>query len=109
MKITIIGAGTVGVYLAKYLSGEHMDIFIVDIDADKLLSLNAEYNLMTIVGDGTDFSTLRQAEVEQCDLFVAVTDVAERNIVSCCIAKSLGAKMTVARVWVLILPFSLSI
>ena len=75
-----------------------MDIFIVDIDADKLMSLNAEYNLMTIVGDGTDFSTLRQAEVDQCDLFVAVTDVGERNIVSCCIAKSMGAKMTVARV-----------
>ena len=98
MKITIIGAGSVGTHLAKYLSGEHMDIFIVDINANKLMSLNAEYNLMTIVGDGTVFSTLRQAEVENCDLFVAVTDVAERNIVACGIAKSMGARMTLARV-----------
>ena len=42
MKITIIGAGTVGAYLAKYLSGEQMDIFIVDVDADKLMSLILE-------------------------------------------------------------------
>ena len=98
MKITIIGAGSVGTHLAKYLSGEQMDIFIVDTNANKLMSLNAEYNLMTIVGDGTVFSTLRQAEVNNCDLFVAVTDVAERNIVACGIAKSMGAQMTVARV-----------
>lgn len=98
MVITIVGAGMVGTYLAKYLSGEQMDIFIVDTDVNKLMALDAEYNLMTIVGDGTVFSTLRQAEVEKCDLFISVTDVAERNIVACGMAKSMGAKMTVARV-----------
>ena len=98
MVITIVGAGTVGTYLAEYLSGEQMDIFIVDTDVNKLMALDAEYNLMTVVGDGTVFATLRQAEVEKCDLFISVTDVAERNIVACGMAKSMGAKMTVARV-----------
>ncbi len=98
MKITIVGAGLVGTHLAKYLADEHMDIFVIDSDSRKLSMLDSEYNLMTIVGDGTVFSTLRQAEVETCDLFIAVTEVAERNIVSCGIAKSMGAKMTVARV-----------
>ena len=98
MRITIVGAGSVGTHLAKYLSGEHMDIFIIDKDAGKLAMLDAEYNLMAVVGDGTVFSTLRQAEVEKCELFIAVTDVAERNVVSCGMAKSMGARMTVARV-----------
>lgn len=98
MRITIVGAGSVGTHLAKYLSGEHMDIFIIDKDANKLAMLDAEYNLMAVVGDGTAFSTLRQAEVAKCELFIAVTDVAERNVVSCGMAKSMGAKMTVARV-----------
>lgn len=98
MRITIVGAGSVGTHLAKYLSGEHMDIFIIDKDASKLAMLDAEYNLMAVVGDGTAFSTLRQAEVAKCELFIAVTDVAERNVVSCGMAKSMGAKMTVARV-----------
>ncbi len=98
MRITIVGAGAIGTHLAKYLSGEQMDIFIIDKDASKLSMLDAEYNLMTIVGDGTMFSTLRQAEVGKCELFIAVTNEAERNIVICGIAKSLGAQMTVARV-----------
>lgn len=98
MRITIVGAGSVGTHLAKYLSGEQMDIFIIDKDAEKIEMLDAEYNLMAIVGDGTVFSTLRSAEVEKCDLFIAVTDVAERNIVACGMAKSMGAKMTVSRV-----------
>ncbi len=93
MKITIVGAGLVGTHLAKYLADEHMDIFVIDTDSRKLSMLDSEYNLMTIVGDGTVFSTLRQAEVETCDLFIAVTEVAERNIVSCGIAKSMGAKI----------------
>lgn len=98
MKIMIVGAGTTGSHLAKYLSGEQMDIFVIDKDASKLSALDTEYNLLAIEGDGTAFATLRQAEVEKCDLFISVTDSAERNIVSCSIAKSMGAKMTVARV-----------
>ncbi|MCR4602535.1 MAG: Trk system potassium transporter TrkA [Prevotella sp.] len=98
MRITIVGAGLVGTHLAKYLSGEQMDIFIIDKDPSKLAILDSEYNLMAIEGDGTAFSTLRKAELERCELFIAVTDVAERNIVICGIAKSMGAKMTVARV-----------
>ena len=98
MRIVIVGAGSTGTHLAKYLSGEKMDIYIIDKDASKLSMLDSEYNLMTIEGDGTAFSTLRQADVGKSVLFIAVTDVAERNIVICGIAKSMGAKMTVARV-----------
>lgn len=98
MRITIVGAGSAGTYLAKYLSGEHMDIFIIDKDASKLAMLDAEYNLMAVLGDGTASSTLKRAEVEKCDLFLAVTEEAERNIVACGLAKSMGAKMTVSRV-----------
>ncbi|MBP5499203.1 MAG: NAD-binding protein, partial [Bacteroidales bacterium] len=33
MRIVIVGAGSIGTHLAKYLSGEKMDIFIIDKDA----------------------------------------------------------------------------
>ena len=42
-----------------------MDIFIIDKDATKLTMLDSEYNLMTIAGDGSAFSTLRQAILRQ--------------------------------------------
>ncbi|MDE6205481.1 MAG: Trk system potassium transporter TrkA, partial [Duncaniella sp.] len=51
-----------------------------------------------VQGRPTSFKTLRQAGVEGCDLFIAVTPFETRNIVSCAIAKSLGAEKTVARV-----------
>lgn len=98
MRIVIVGAGSVGGHLARYLSGEQMDIVIIDTDIKKLTMLNIEHNLMTIEGDGTDETTLRRAEVDRCDIFVSVTNIAERNIVACGLAKEMGAQITVASV-----------
>lgn len=98
MKIIIAGCGEVGSHLAKLLSREEQDITVVDEDSSKLAVLDSNYNLLTCQGRPTSFQTLRQAGVEGCDLFIAVTPFETRNVVSCAIAKSLGAEKTVARV-----------
>ncbi len=98
MKIVIAGCGEVGCHLAKLLSREEQDITVVDEDRAKLAMLDANYNLLTSHGRPTSFKALRQAGVEDCDLFIAVTPFETRNIVACSIAKSLGAAKTVARV-----------
>lgn len=98
MKIVIAGAGEVGTHLAKLLSNENQDIVILDENREKLAILDNTLNLMTVVGQPTSFVTLRDAGVETCDLFIAVTPHEDKNIVACSIAKSLGAKRTVARI-----------
>lgn len=98
MKIVIVGAGEVGSHLAKLLSTEDQDILIVDKDGDKLAPLDANYNLMTLIGDPTSFSTLHEARAGKCDLFIAVTPSENDNVVACSMAKNLGAKCTVARI-----------
>lgn len=98
MKIVIAGAGEVGSHLAAMLSKEEQDIVLVDNDAEKLDPLDAKYNLLTINGHPTSFATLRQADTENCDLFVAVTPFETDNVTACIIAKGMGAKRTVARV-----------
>ena len=98
MKIIIAGCGEVGSHLAKLLSREEQDITVIDEDSSKLAVLDSNYNLLTVQGRPTSFKTLRQAGVEGCDLFIAVTPFETRNIVSYAIAKSLGAEKTVARV-----------
>lgn len=98
MNIIIAGCGEVGSHLAKLLSREEQDITVIDEDSSKLAVLDSNYNLLTVQGRPTSFKTLRQAGVEGCDLFIAVTPFETRNIVSCAIAKSLGAEKTVARV-----------
>lgn len=98
MKIIIAGSGEVGTHLAKLLSREEQDITVVDSDSDKLAMLDANYNLLTCQGSTTSFKALRQAGVEGCDLFIAVTPYEAQNVVSCAMAKSLGAEKTVVRI-----------
>lgn len=98
MKIIIAGAGDVGSHLAKLLSHEDQDILVIDENADKLAFLDANYNLMTLEGRPTSFATLRDARVNSCDLFIAVTPSENDNVVACSIARNLGALTTVARI-----------
>ncbi len=98
MKIVIAGAGEVGSHLAKLLSREEQDIILVDNDAEKLAAIDANYNLMTRCGSPTSFAVLRDAGTARCDLFIAVTPFETTNVIACSIAKSLGAKKTVARI-----------
>lgn len=98
MKIVIVGAGEVGQHLAKLLSSEEQDIVLVDKDSEKLAKIDANYNLMTHIGSPTSFRTLNEAGAGQSDLFIAVTPFEEKNLTASAIAKSLGAKRTVARI-----------
>ncbi|MCH5239987.1 MAG: Trk system potassium transporter TrkA [Muribaculaceae bacterium] len=98
MNITIVGAGRVGVHLAKYFSDEHQDVFLVDSDRNHLSVLESDFNLKTFQGQPIDFRTLREANTENADIFVAVTADTATNLVTCALAKSMGAKKTIARV-----------
>ncbi len=98
MKIVIAGAGEVGSHLAKLLSNENQDIILIDEDATRLAQLDANYNIMTLVGSPTTFAALREGGVSSADLFIAVTPYETDNVVACSMAKRLGAKTTVARI-----------
>lgn len=98
MKIVIAGAGQVGTHLAKLLSREEQDITVIDRDEERLAPLDANYNLLTFTGSPLSFKALKEAGIEGCDLYIAVTPYETENIVSCSIAHSLGATKTVARI-----------
>jgi trk system potassium uptake protein TrkA len=98
MKIVISGAGDVGKYLAKMLIKENHDIVIIDQDDELIVEVDNSYDLMTVCGSCTSFSILKDAKVQNCDLYIAVTNSQDTNILSCVFAKKLGAKKTIARV-----------
>lgn len=98
MKIVIAGAGEVGTHLAKMLSKEKQDIILLDTKVEKLQWIDANYNLMTVVGDPSSFSALKSAEAGRADLFIAVTPSDDKNITACMLASKLGAQKTVARI-----------
>lgn len=97
MKIVIAGAREVGTHLAKLLSGDNMDVILIDDDPERISQL-AFLNIMTLLGSPTSISTLRDAEVNKADLFIAVTPVESVNIHACLLATNMGARKTVARI-----------
>jgi len=98
MRIVIVGAGAVGTHLAKMLSEENENVVLIDESEEKLGKMEALFDLQTIVGDPTKISSLQSANVNDADLFVAVTPDESRNITACIVAHYLGAKKTVARI-----------
>ncbi len=98
MKIIIAGASAIGSHLARLLSRSNQDIVLIDENADKLGDISSNYDLMTLVGEGTNPKTLRSAGVSTADLFIAVTPDENVNITCCVMAKTMGAKKTVAQV-----------
>lgn len=98
MKIIIAGAGAVGVHLAKLLSRDRQDCVLIDEDAERLTGLDSKFDIMTVAGAPTSIRTLRQANVDQADLFVGVTPNESQNMNACIIAHAMGAAKTVARI-----------
>lgn len=98
MRIFIAGAGEVGTHLAKMLCSANHDVILMDEEEEKLKQIDSHFDLMTIVGSISSIEDLREANVKSCDLFIAVPPYQDMSILSCILAKQLGAKKTVARV-----------
>lgn len=98
MKIVIAGAGSIGYHLAKLLSQENQDITLIDSDEEILEQVAAKLDVMTIVGDAASIDVLREANVSEANLFIAVTTSEKTNLLTAILAKQNGAKKTIARV-----------
>lgn len=98
MRIIIAGSGVTGTYLATLLSRENHDIVLMDTDENKLLPLEANFDLMTLNYPSTSITGLKKAGAKKADLFIAVTPDESCNIASCVLAHHLGARKTVARI-----------
>lgn len=97
MNIIIAGAGEVGYHLAKLLSSEAKDIYIIDVNTERLNYIQSHIDVFTIEGDAKSISILEEAKVENCDLLIAATSSEEVNFLVSVLGKKLGAKKTITR------------
>ncbi len=98
MNIVIVGMGEVGKYVSRVLVSEGHNVVIIDVDPGALAAAEETLDAMVLRGHGANVKTLRQAGIQNADLFIAVTDHDEVNMLSAIRAKELGAKATIARV-----------
>src|SRR5512134_544152 len=104
-RVMIAGGGNIGLRLARTLdTGEGLDIAerfnVKIIESNKRraeqLAQQLSANVLVLHGDATDEDLLTQEGVQDTDLFFALTNDDENNIMSSLLAKRLGARRTIA-------------
>ena len=98
MQIIIVGLGKVGRALVGQLSKEHHNIVVVDMDPERIRNVSTMYDVMGVVGNGTSYSILQDADLEHTDILIALTESDEVNLLCCVIAKRKSQCHTIARV-----------
>jgi trk system potassium uptake protein TrkA len=93
MKIIILGAGQVGRTAAYHLAREAAnEVTVVDVNDELLRDLQDRLDIRTLVGSGTQPSVLEAAGARDADIFIALTNSDEVNMVACQLAWSLFNK-----------------
>lgn len=98
MNIIVVGCGKIGTTIVASLVAEGHDVVALDSDPAVVSEITNIYDAMGVCGNGADFDTLEEAGVERTEMFIAVTGSDETNMLSCFMAKKMGAKHTIARI-----------
>lgn len=100
MNIVILGCGRVGARLAGILDKEGHTVSVIDSSSDAFQRLDSDFGGTTYIGNGVDEDVLDRAGTRRADVFVAVTNGDNRNIMASQIAKELfRVKKVVCRIY----------
>ncbi len=98
MYIIIAGGGVIGSHIASLLAEEGHEVVVLEQSREALENIRRQLDVKTILGNSATPTVLKRAEVERADLVLAVTNNDETNMVTCFMAKELGAGTTAARI-----------
>ncbi len=98
MNIIIVGAGEIGRHLASLLSQEAHNISVIEKDAALAADLEQMIDAKVIHGNGSSVEDLVEADVGECELFLALTSSNTANLMSASIAKAMGVAKVISRV-----------
>lgn len=98
MNVMIVGAGEVGFHIADRLSREGYHVTIVEKDPESARRLRNSLNALVVEGNGADTQTLDEARISAMQLFIAVTDLDEVNLVTCLLANDYHVPQIIARI-----------
>lgn len=90
MRVTILGASRFGAAIAEHLIDDNHEVILIDQDRSRLDRLSERLDCGMIEGDGTMPTTLREAYRDNNDVFIAVTNASDDNILASLVARSVG-------------------
>jgi len=97
MKIGIVGGGTLGKFLAVTFCKDKHDVVVIDTSSKTLDRLREKLDIMTVVGTGASYATLKEAGIDKVKIFIAVGSDDAANIHACRIAKHMGVSNIICR------------
>ncbi len=87
----IAGGGNIGLNLAKLLENQYQ-VKVIEMSPDQAkVASESLKKALVLHGDATDGELLVEENIEETDIFCALTNADEANIISCMLAKRLGA------------------
>ncbi|MBI2781086.1 MAG: TrkA family potassium uptake protein [Chloroflexi bacterium] len=86
MKFVIVGCGRVGAALAEAFDAGGHEVVILDLATRAFDRLSGEFKGQALRGDGTDEDVLRRAGAEGADVFLALTEGDNRNVMAAQVA-----------------------
>lgn len=90
-RILIAGGGNIGYSLAKKME-KNYSVKIIEFNAERASFLSENLNRTIVqIGSASDRKRLMEENIEDIDVFLAVTNSDEANIMSSMLAKRLGA------------------
>lgn len=89
MRIVILGCGRLGSYLARRFSQAGHAVTVIDREREALNALGPDFSGETVVGMGIDEEVLRRAGIEGADVFIAVTEYDNTNIMAAEVAREI--------------------
>lgn len=93
-RIMIVGGGNIGAGLAKILEKRYR-VKLIEMNQQRAESLSQLLEHTTVfTGDASDQELLAEEQIEQTDVFIAVTNDDEANIMSAMLAKKMGVQKT---------------
>ena len=99
MKIVIVGCGRVGSVLAEAYDAAGHEVIILDLSTKAFDRLPPEFRGGAIRGDGTDEDTLRRSGAEDAEIFLALTEGDNRNVMATQVAsEKLGIARVIAKI-----------
>lgn len=99
MRAIIVGCGRVGAGLADGLARAGDQVTIIDMSSDAFRRLDPAFSGSAVRGDGTDEDVLRRAGAQGADVFFALTEGDNRNILAAQLAsETLGIRQVVAKI-----------
>ena len=86
-KVIIMGCGRAGGQLANMLDAAGHDVTVMDVDAFSFRRLSPDYKGKAVVGNGIDTETLKKAGIAEAEVFIAMTQGDNRNIMAAQMAR----------------------